>query len=123
MAEKSVTKPNDILQEFHEILQRCCKLEDTLIKNVGMLNCIKNNDANSCKDLENIEMKMQDMRQKTDALESEQNKLTAKDLQKGTDLEDLKKRCAKSADICEKSKENFRQLMQEIEQDECKTCG
>ena len=122
MAEKSVAKPNDILQEFHEILQRCCKLEDTLIKNAGMLNCIKN-DANAFKDMEKIEVKIQDLTQKTHALESEKNRITAKDFQEGIDLEDLEKRCAKLAEVCANSKEKFQQLMEEIEQDECNKCS
>lgn len=123
MAEKSVEKPNDILKDFHEILQRCCQLEDTLLKNVGLLNCIKNNEASSSKDLEKSQAKLQVLTQKTDALESDMNKLTAKDFQsKEIDLQKLEKRCEKTVEIYEKSKETFRQLLQEIEQEKCDKC-
>ena len=124
MAEKSVEKPNDILKEFHEILQRCCKLEDTLLRNVGMLNCIKNNEGNASKDLEQNQEKLRVLTQKTDALESEMNKLTAKNFSsEGIDLEGLERRCSKTVEIYEKNKEKFQQLLQEIEQDKCKKCG
>lgn len=113
MAEKS----NDILKGFHEVLQRCCKLEDTLLKNVELLNCIKNNEASETKEVEKSQEKLQDLTQKTDALESEVNKLKAKDLSEWEGLNALEERCSKTVEIYEKSKEKFQQLLQEIEQE------
>ena len=123
MAEKSVEKSNDMLKDFQEILQRCCKLEDTLLRNVGLLNCIKNNEATASKDLEKNQERLQVLKQKTEVLESEMNKSKAKDLnKKGEDLKGLEKRRAKTLEIYEKSKENFEQLMQDIEKDKCNKC-
>lgn len=112
-------KPNDnILKDFHEILQRCCKLEDTLLRNVELLNCMKNSKASAAKDLENDKEKLLVLRRKTNALESEMKKLTTNDFVNGeSDLESLKKRCARTEKIYEKSKEKFQQLLQEIEEE------
>lgn len=116
-------KPNDILKDFHEILQRCCKLEDTLLKNVGLLNCIKNNEGNATKELEKSQEKLQDLTQKTDALESDMNKLKAKALSEWEGLHELEERCSKTVEIYEKSREKFQQLLQEIEQEKRNASG
>lgn len=116
----AVEKPDDILKEFHEILQRCCQLEDTLLKNVGLLNCIKNNEANSPKDLKQNQEQLKILTQKTDTLTSEMSKLTTKVfLCKKADLQSLEKRRAKAEEVHEKSKEKFLLLLNETEKGEC----
>ena len=125
MAEKPVQKTHDVLKEFHEILQRCCKLEDTLLNNVGLLNCIKNGEADASKDLEKSQQKLQALRQKTEALESKMNGVgLAKDfLSGGIDLQGLEKRCENTVQIYEKKKKKFEQLLKEIEMEKCDKCS
>ena len=124
MAEKSVPETRDVLKEFHQILKRCCKLEDTLLENVGLLNCIKNGEVDASKELEKSRENLQALRQKTDALDSKMKKLTAKDfLSKGIDLEGLEKRCTDTTKIYEQNKEKFEQLLKEIEKEKCGECS
>ena len=125
MAEKPVQKTHDVLKEFHEILQRCCKLEDTLLNNVGLLNCIKNGEADSSKDLEKSQQKLQALRQKTEALESKMNDvgLAENFLSGGIDLQGLEKGCENTVQIYEKNKKKFEQLLKEIEMEKCDKCG
>lgn len=124
MAEKPGQKTQDVLKEFHEILQRCCKLEDTLLNNVGLLNCIKNGEADASKDLEKSQQKLQALRQKTEALESKMNNVTAKDFRsRRTDLQGLEKRCENTVQIYEKNKEKLGQLLKEIEKEKCGKCS
>ena len=110
-------KPNDILNDFHEVLQRCCKLEDTLLKNIGLLNCIKNNELTATKDLEKSQEKLQILTQKTNDVEQEMCNCKGMVLQRGEDLKALEERCSKTVNVYEKNKEKFQQLLEEIERE------
>lgn len=123
MADVSEKKPEKIYHDFKEVLQRCCDLENTLLKNVHLLNCIKNKEEFAMEQLEKSEKDFETVRKSTETLKCEidENDVESERL---IDRKNLRQRLENTQKLYEKSKAVFQQLLQEIEPENCpKSCN
>lgn len=107
MTEKHV----DILKDFHELLQRCCSLEDSLLRNLGALNCVKHQETDVKDDFGESKKKLLVLKEKTCTLEKTTDAIENKCINQARNLDELEERFSKIMAIYEKKKETLKQVI------------
>lgn len=107
MTEKHI----DILKDFHELLQRCCSLEDSLLRNLGALNCVKHQENYVKEDFEESKKKLLVLKEKTCTVEKTTDAIAKKCINQARNLQELEERFSQTMEIYEKNRESIKQVV------------